>query len=177
MSVYSYDIHAHSTIPVFVLSQIDFEVLDSMKKDFEGKDFIILSTDDVTNWNDIFPLKFLHMQNHSKLEEWKDILKDLKIDKQHLRLNIESELRNKRVQLRESYLSFEWRKKFLAQVVSVLDVLWDGITYLDPKLASNENESLKTEIYSHINSNDNVAHIIQLVNNLMTNLINDVNKL
>ena len=48
VSVYSYNIHVNATIPVFILSQIDFEILDSMKKEFEGKDFIILTQDDVT---------------------------------------------------------------------------------------------------------------------------------
>jgi len=120
-SLYQYQT-AYGLIPIFVLDTVDFTVLSKVKKYFVKEKCIILSKDDVVNGHDVFPLKFLHMINHSTLILGTDILKTITIKKADLLKTIELELRAKMVQLREDYLSGSF-DAFLQNILSFMDVI------------------------------------------------------
>lgn len=106
ISVYSYEQSVGVFVPIIVVKTMNFVVMSKMKKDFEGKMFIVLTEDDIQRGQDVFALKYLHMMKHADLLLGEDVLLTLTIDKQNLRDNLEFELRSKLIQLRESYLSF-----------------------------------------------------------------------
>jgi hypothetical protein len=53
---------------------------------------------------DIFPIEFSEIQSYNKLLFGKDVVKNLHIDLEHMRLELEREFRSKVIQLREAYL-------------------------------------------------------------------------
>lgn len=120
-AVYQYE-SPHGMIPIFVLDVVDFRVLYKVKGDFEKEKCIVLSKDDVKNGSDVFPLRFLHMKNHSRLFAGKDVLADIVLEKRDLLRNIELELRTKMIQLREDYLSGSF-KDFLKNMESFMSVI------------------------------------------------------
>ncbi len=79
---------------------------------------MILTEEDLVQSCDVFPIKFVDMQEHHRLICGRDVLSDLKIADDHLRLRCEQELKNLMIRLRAIYLSRA--KKF--------DLLRDAMT-------------------------------------------------
>jgi predicted nucleotidyltransferase len=65
---------------------------------------MVLSEDDLRSSTDVFPIKFLDMQEHHRVLWGKDVLSDLPIAKDHLRLRCEQEIKNLLLRLRKAYL-------------------------------------------------------------------------
>lgn len=124
LSVYLYQKWL-DTIPVFIVEKIDFIFLDTIKSFFSHEKFILLTQDDIKEWGDVFCLKFLHMKNHSELFYWDDILSDISINLSDLRSAIELEIRNKRIRLREAYLSQNKEKNFFKYLLSEIQIIWE----------------------------------------------------
>lgn len=160
ISLYHYLKWPEDIIPVFILKEMDFSSFDGIKWDLEDKHFIVLTQDDIMRGNDIFPLKFLHMQHNSTLQRWVDILPSLIIEKKYLRATIEFELRNKLIQLRESYLSFKGKKEFVQQILPVMLMIWDGILYLDWAHASPSYPELKKQIKNFASNSEEIFDAI-----------------
>jgi len=80
-------------------------------------------------------LRFLHMINHSSLILGTDILKSITIKKADLLKTVELELRTKMVQLREDYLSGSF-DVFVKNILSFMEVIREGVEYIDPSLKS-----------------------------------------
>ncbi|MCP4763319.1 MAG: hypothetical protein GY870_16210, partial [archaeon] len=129
-------------IIVFVVKNVDYQMLDSVRKDFQNESFIIFTEDDIANGADVFPLQFLHIQNNSLLVEGHDYFKNLVIEKKHLQLKLEFELRNKLVYLREQYLLANQRADFLRVILPNLTVIFEGLNYLKDQ----ENQGLNNDI-------------------------------
>lgn len=180
VSYYHYQIDTNNLIPVFVLQKMDFTVFDTIKADFEKKQFIILTQDDITSGNDIFPLKFLHMQQNSTLVQGIDSLSSLIIQKNLLRLNIEFELRNKLIQLRESYLSFEGKKEFLLYILPVMLMIWNWVLFLHDKTATTSYQDLKILLKELIQSDEQIFDALidpsQLDDSQVTPLIQKISE-
>jgi len=65
---------------------------------------LVLSEDDVRRSTDVFPIKFLGMQRHHRILYGKDVLVDLPISREHLRLRCEQEIKNLMIRLHQLYL-------------------------------------------------------------------------
>ncbi|MBU0626382.1 hypothetical protein KKG31_07000 [Patescibacteria group bacterium] len=114
---------------MFILENVDFRVLSENKTMFKDEKCIILSHDDLTNGHDVFPLKLLHIRNHSTLSLGKDILKDIDFKKSDLLKTMELELRTKMVQLREDFLSDSF-SVFVNNILYFVQVIWEGVAYI-----------------------------------------------
>lgn len=122
LSIYLYH-RETKKLPVFVVKSVNFVFLDSIRSFFAHEKFIILTQDDINEWNDVFCLKLLHIKNHSELFYGNDIFWDIKIKKSDLRSALELEIRNKRIQLREDYLSVDNGKEFLQHLLPGMQIL------------------------------------------------------
>lgn len=83
-----------------------------------------LTEDDLVHSCDVFPIKFVDMQEHHRLVYGRDVLAGLKIADDHLRLRCEQELKNLMIRLRYLYLhhdhNTEELRTAMAESVSVL---------------------------------------------------------
>ena len=68
---------------------------------------------------DSFPIEFLSMQQHHKLVYGEDVLKDLHISKEHLRLEFEEQIKGKLLHLRKEFLATAGNKRLLVRLISV----------------------------------------------------------
>jgi len=104
-------IKATDTIKVMlVMENIDTAVLDQLAQVFSSFSLkeqlqpLVLSEADLCSSTDVFPIKFLDMQQDHEILHGKDILKDLTIEREHLQLRCEQEIKNLMLRLRKSYL-------------------------------------------------------------------------
>ncbi len=144
LSIYLYQ-KGSVILPVFIVKKVDFILLDSIRHFFVRKNFIILTQDDINGWNDVFCLKLLDIKNHAELFSGKDILKTFTFKVSDLRSSLELEIRNKRVQLREDYLTHNCGKDFLIHLLPGMKILWEGgllLKYPDIKLPVDMKELL-----------------------------------
>jgi hypothetical protein len=145
VAVYSYEIKKGS-IPIFVMKHVDFSVLQSYKKHFQNEKFIMLTQDEIDNGCDVFPLKFLHMKNHSTLVFGSDVFSSIKIEKSDLKHILELHLRTKMVQLREDFLSTSV-DVFVEEILYFIHVMWEGILYLEGKKSDKKDLAKQIEQY------------------------------
>ncbi len=68
---------------------------------------------------DSFPIEFLSMQQNHKLVYGEDVLKDLQISKEHLRLEFEEQIKGKLLHLRKEFLATGGDKRRLTRLISV----------------------------------------------------------
>ena len=122
VSIYLYQ-KGVQKIPVFIVNDVNFVSLNTIRSFFVHEKFIILTQDDIYEGNDVFCLKFLDIRNHSELFYGDDVLSNMTINLSHLRSAIELEIRNKRVQLREEYLSQNNGRDFLKHILPGMQIL------------------------------------------------------
>ena len=145
-------------IPVFVIQEMDFKALEAGKNFFKGEKFIMLTHNDIEHGHDVFPLRFLHMRNHSDLFFGADVLGDIQIKKTDLLKTLELELRTKMIQLREDYLS-KSPQQFVDEILYFMHVVWEGVLYLKDIEKINESELIST-VDKHLKSDWKVfAHL------------------
>lgn len=147
IAVYTYHTR-QGDIPIFVIEKMDFKALEESKKLFKGEKFIMLTQNDISHGHDVFPLKFLHMRNHSDLVFWVDVLGDIQIKKADLLKTLELELRIKMIQLREDYLS-KSPDQFVSEILYFMHVVWEGVLYLKDIEKINESE-LISKVDQHL---------------------------
>ena len=93
-----------------VLDEVTVEALDKVAPIIQGgvRDFrlavLVLSEDDLRRSTGVFPVKFLDMQRHHRVLWGKEVLTDLNIAHDHLRLRCEQEMKNLLLRLRQFYL-------------------------------------------------------------------------
>lgn len=129
ISIYLYQ-KGTEEIPVFIVKEVNFVFLDSIRSFFVREKFIILTQDDINEGSDVFCLKLLHIKNHSELFHGTDILWPIKFFIPHLRSALELEIRNKHIQLREEYLSQDSGKTFLRHILPGMQILREWALYL-----------------------------------------------
>jgi len=122
VSIYLYQ-KGDVQVPVFVVEEVNFVFLNTIRSFFAREKFIILTQDDINEGNDVFCLKLLHIKNHSELFYGNDILLHIKFIKSDLRSALELEIRNKRIQLREDYLSQDEWRSFLKHLLPGMQIL------------------------------------------------------
>ena len=93
-----------------VLKDVTVDALDKAVSPIQQgvRDFglavMVLSEDDLRRSTDVFPIKFLDMQQHHNVLYGKDVLVDLPIARDNLRLRCEQEIKNLLLRLRAFYL-------------------------------------------------------------------------
>ena len=78
---------------------------------------LILSEDELQRSTDVFPIKFLNMQRHHRVLFGKDVLSQLQIAQDFLRLRCEQEIKNLMLRLHQVYLR---RAHYPEQIESIL---------------------------------------------------------
>lgn len=95
---------------------------------------LFMTREYITTSLDVFPLEFMNIKRHYRLVWGEDPLAGITIDREQLRLQCEREIKGKLLQLRETYLSSEGRKKDLemiaSQSITALISIFRGILYL-----------------------------------------------
>ncbi|MGI9473238.1 MAG: hypothetical protein ACR2NZ_16980 [Rubripirellula sp.] len=95
---------------LLVLRQISCQQLDRIRPAMaEAEKQISLASmtvthEDIVSSCDVFPIKFHDMQRHHRLIVGRDVLSDLVISDDHLRLRCEQQLKNLMIRLRSTYL-------------------------------------------------------------------------
>ena len=119
----------NTTVKVMVvLKAVSVELLDQAAipvqvgcREF-GLAVLLLSEDELRRSTDVFPIKFLDMQRRHRLLQGQDVLSDLQIAHDHLRLRCEQEIKNLMLRLHHFYLQqapyFERVEKTLIQGVA-----------------------------------------------------------
>ena len=134
VSIYLYQ-KGDQKIPVFIVKEVNFVFLDSLRSLFAREQFIMLTEDDIREWNDVFCLKLLHIKNHSEIFYGTDILSQISFDIGDLKSSLELEIRNKRIQLREEYLSQTKGRHFMQYLLPWMQILWEWLLSLKtPKI-------------------------------------------
>jgi predicted nucleotidyltransferase len=107
-----------------VLSEITLEALDRAVEPISQarRDVhlaaLVLSEDDLRSSTDVFPVKFLDMQQHHRLLWGRDVLADLSISRDHLRLRCEQEIKNLMLRLRHFYLQRAHRPELIESTLA-----------------------------------------------------------
>lgn len=184
-----------SKLTVLILKKIDYMLLDKVRKEFCGENFILFTEDDILNGADVFPLQFLHIRNNHILLEGRDYFKKMQIEKKHLKLKLEFELRNKLIYLREQYLTAKKSQDFLSNIFPTLTVFFEGLNFLKDQ----ENEGIEVDLLnieksygldlqvlkdlkkaeeSGFNlSQEKISELIQGVNDVLLTLISKIDKM
>ena len=120
-----------------VLEKIDFATLEQLKETMQKqKEKVVplfFTRNELQNAADVFPLEFLNIQHPHELLYGEDLIAAIKMGKNHVRRELESELRSKLIHLRENYI---WIKKdkdlktLLIGAVPSLMPLFYGLLYL-----------------------------------------------
>ena len=120
-----------------VLEKIDFAVLEQLKeavqKQKEKVVPLFFTQNELQNAADVFPLEFLDIKYPHEVLYGQDLINAIKMEKKHVRHELESELRSKLIHLRENYV---WIKKdkdlktLLVSAVPSLMPLFYGLLYL-----------------------------------------------
>lgn len=177
-------IYEYGAIPIFIFKNANFIKLEASKKYLEKELFIMLDKDDINNGSDIFALKFLHIKNHAKLILGTPIFEKLKIRKEDIRFTLEADLRNKLIQLRESYLSTPKKKNFLEEILPAMEPIREAaISLKNKKLPETlqEKQELVDKLYDcnwkvfYYTQTDKIAETIQGINVYLQTLCKIIN--
>ena len=98
-----------------ILDQIAEPYMMSLRKD--QLQLLILSKEDLLSSTDVFPIKFLDMQQDYRVLRGEDLVKNLEVNRDHLRLRCEQEIKNLMLRLRQAYLMNSTRPKALSGVM------------------------------------------------------------
>ncbi|QDT40153.1 hypothetical protein Pan241w_02060 [Gimesia alba] len=108
---------------MLVLNRIDCDLLDSIADaiaKFEKQvplATMILTQDDLISSCDVFPVKFHNIKQYHTLLHGQDVISDLDISDEHLRLRCEQELKNIMIRLRTIYLHRRHKPEQLLQTL------------------------------------------------------------
>lgn len=144
------------------------EVIRRAIQSFHAAPFVV-SLHDLQTSTDIFPIKFLDMQTHHFLLAGRDVLSELDISTQHLRLRCEQELCNLLLRLRQAWL------KNPGSVSALQDVITRSVSPLFSALGAAV--SLQTELLpdSTVDTADCAARVMSLDRALLGRLLELIN--
>lgn len=78
---------------------------------------LTLTPEDLSSSTDVFPIKFLDMQQDYEILHGDDLVKDLEVGRDHLRIRCEQEVKNLMLKLRSMYLRSRKDSKVLQKVL------------------------------------------------------------
>jgi hypothetical protein len=83
------------------------KAISPIVKGFRGRDRVsslVLGLNEIMDSADVFPIRFLDIKQYHKLLYGKDIFEDLVIETKHLRYELERQVRNINMRLRQMYM-------------------------------------------------------------------------
>jgi len=95
---------------------------------------------------DSFPIEFLDMKEHHQLVYGEDVLKDIDINLQYLRLQCEREVKSKLLHLRQAYLNTHGKRKHMETLISRSIITFASIFRALLKLKGKEIPARKREV-------------------------------
>jgi hypothetical protein len=105
-----YDPRTSDVNVMVVLKEVTVEILDVLaplvqkgRRAFRLSP-MVLTENDLRTSTDVFPIKFLDMQKHHRVLWGQDVLAELPVAREHLRLRCEQEIKNLMLRLRQFYL-------------------------------------------------------------------------
>ena len=118
-----------------ILEKMDFLVLEQLKETLKKEKIapLFFTKNELQNAADVFPLEFLDIKHPHTVLYGEDLVATIKIEKMHVRRELESELRSKLIHLRENYIGIKEKdlKKLLANATPSLMPLFYGLLYLE----------------------------------------------
>ena len=125
-----------------IVREISTQILDQVAEPYlmsrrnDQIQLLTLSKEDLLTSTDVFPIKFLDMQQDYKILRGDDLVGELEITRAHLRLRCEQEMKNLMLRLRQTYLAKSQQPKALsgamvkayAAFISAADVLCELTT-------------------------------------------------
>ena len=106
-----------------VVREISTKILDQVARPYMMSrrtaqiQLLTLSKKDLFSSTDVFPIKFLDMQQDYRILRGEDFVADLVITRDHLRLRCEQEMKNLMLRLRQAYLANSKHPKRLSGVM------------------------------------------------------------
>jgi len=95
---------------------------------------LFLTKDYIKSSLDSYPIEFLDMKHNHTLVYGEDVLEELKIEKKHLRLQCEREIKGKLLHLREEFLDTRGNKHLISALISrsipAFATLFEALLYL-----------------------------------------------
>lgn len=91
--------------PIAVCRDLEFKTLQKLKQLEEIP--LLLTKEELMDGVDVFPIEFLNIKQHHTILSGEDFLKDIQVSKQHLRHQLEFEIRSKLIHLRGEYLQYK----------------------------------------------------------------------
>ena len=105
-----------------VLEEISTASLDAVGAALRASklqiELLTLSEEDLRSSTDVFPIKFLDIKRTHVICHGKDVLSELEISKDNLRLRCEQEIKNLMLRLRLNYVSRKQNSKSIASLLS-----------------------------------------------------------
>ena len=105
-----------------VLEEISTASLDAVGAALRASklqiELLTLSEEDLRSSTDVFPIKFLDIKRTHVVCHGKDVLSELEISKDNLRLRCEQEIKNLMLRLRLNYVSRKQNSKSIASLLS-----------------------------------------------------------
>ncbi|HJH32383.1 MAG TPA: hypothetical protein C5S50_09480 [Methanosarcinaceae archaeon] len=113
-----------------VCRDLDFETLQKLKH--LGEIPLLLTKEELVDGADVFPIEFLNIKQHHTILYGEDFMKDIHISKEHLRHQLEFEIRSKLIHLRGEYLQYKNKdiESLILAAVPTLTPLLGALLYL-----------------------------------------------
>ncbi|MBL7054672.1 hypothetical protein ISS05_02855 [Candidatus Woesearchaeota archaeon] len=124
---------------LLVLNRLDFDVLNDIKPvviKHRKKGFVVpllFTKEELFDGADVFPLEFLDIKQPHKTVYGEEIIDKIKLNKKHVRRQLEFEFRSKLIHLRENYIWIKHDKELkdlLISAVPTLMPLFYGLLFL-----------------------------------------------
>lgn len=116
---------------ILVLQKVDYIQLAGLKKILAKDDFVVFQQDDLVAGKDIFALDFVNIKANQECLFGEDYFSEMKVDKNHLRHQLEFELRNKMINLRENFVKYNLDDNILLAVKQFFYRVAIGLVHLD----------------------------------------------
>ena len=91
---------------------------DALRKSKVQIELLTLSEEDLRSSTDVFPIKFLDIKRTHVIYRGKDVMSDLEIPRDNLRLRCEQEIKNLMLRLRLNYVSRKQNSKSIASLLN-----------------------------------------------------------
>lgn len=140
-----------TTLPaqtIVVVEKLDFIVVDILRDCCKEKP-VVFSVKELEEAKDVFAVDFLSIKSDYKVVYGKDILKNIILKKEHVRHQLEFELRSKLITLRQRYMVIEKPEELLGFTIPTLVPLFRAMLYLKDQEIPGKPVTLLEKVFKH----------------------------